>query len=113
MDISRPEWASESEWIDWCNRTPIGVLKRGAELEAELARICGAESAAVAVNIALNVDNQGLREENQRLREAIDTELICCHIGTLDSMKSPKHAIAAIARWHYDLGESQVLRKGE
>ena len=34
MDISRPQWASKREWIDWCNNTPIGVLKRGAELEA-------------------------------------------------------------------------------
>ena len=45
-----------------------------------------------------------LEADNAKLREALDTELVCCHIGTLDSMKSPKHAVAAIARWHYDLG---------
>ena len=51
------------------------------------------------------------RKENERLREALDTELVCCHIGTLDQQESPKHAIAAIARWHYDLGVSRVLEE--
>ena len=50
-----------------------------------------------------------LKAENERLREALDTELVCCHIGTLEQQESPKHAVAAIARWHYDLGVSKVL----
>ena len=33
-------------------------------------------------------------------REAIDAELICCHIGTADSFPDPKDALAALIDWH-------------
>lgn len=49
-----------------------------------------------------------LKAENAELYAAIDTEVVNCHLGTLESFPSPKHAIAAIARWHYDLGVSGV-----
>lgn len=64
---------------------------------------------AVAELNKLTTELSTLKAENATLREALDTELVCCGIGTLDSMESPKHALAAIGRWHYDLGVSRVL----
>lgn len=68
MDISRPEWASESEWIDWCNRTPFGVLKRGAELESVLRE--RAETMTL-VDTRHRRRIAELKAENKRLREAL------------------------------------------
>ena len=41
-------------------------------------------------------------------RMAIDDALVCCHLGTSESFKTAKHALAAIESWHYDLGKSGV-----
>lgn len=41
-------------------------------------------------------------------KQAIDDALVCCHLGTADDFESPKHALAALERWHYDLGVSGV-----
>lgn len=46
-------------------------------------------------------------QEAQRWKRAVDNELVCCHLGTTDSME-PNVAIASIGRWHYDLGVSGV-----
>lgn len=50
-----------------------------------------------------------LEQRVEVLEEALDTELVLWGTGTLDMMESPKHAIAAIAKWHYDLGVSRIL----
>lgn len=51
-------------------------------------------------------------EEAQRWKFAVDNELVCCHLGTTDTME-PAKAIASIGRWHYDLGVSGVCEQGD
>ena len=114
----------ESEAGNYVSHTAYDELKdaanfmnqrrEAAEIEAIRQAKCIAElelerdTFENAVAMALDQRDE-LEAENQRLREALDTELVCCGIGTLDSMESPKHAVAAIGRWHYDLGASGVL----
>lgn len=46
--------------------------------------------------------------ELEAWKQAIDDALVCCHLGTADSFESPKHALAVLEAWHYELGQSGV-----
>jgi hypothetical protein len=48
---------------------------------------------------AINSISAEFAQENP-WRDAIDAELICCHIGTADSFPDPKDALAALIDWH-------------
>ena len=48
---------------------------------------------------AIDAIRAELAQENP-WRDAIDAELICCHIGTADSFPDPKDALAALIDWH-------------
>ena len=37
--------------------------------------------------------------------QAIDEELINCHLGTLESFESPWEALHALMLWHQNVGE--------
>jgi hypothetical protein len=37
--------------------------------------------------------------------QAIEEELILCHLGTLESFESPWEALGALMLWHQDVGE--------
>ena len=52
----------------------------------------------------LEAEPKGFTEAEQ----AIDDALVCCHLGTLNDFPTIKHALAAVERWHYDLGASGV-----
>ena len=45
--------------------------------------------------------------------QAIDEELILCHLGTLESFESPWEALHALMVWHQDVGEYFAGKGGE
>ena len=45
--------------------------------------------------------------------QAIEQELILCHLGTLESFESPWEALHVLMLWHQDVGEYFAEKESE
>ena len=81
-----------------------GDGERTIEAERVKSRLLGMEDAISAFS------DESLLAENKTLIEAIDEEMVSCHLGVFNSGDDPRKAINLLMWWAQGLGAYEALR---